>query len=289
VGVGILLVALIAAVATVAAQQPVTSARIQASAKEPQNWLTYSGHYNGQRYSTLDQITPANVKNLNLEWVFQVRSLGAADKFEATPLVVDGVMYTVSPPNDVVALDAATGRQFWRYNYTVAQEARPCCGRVNRGVAILGNTLFMGTLDGRVVALNAKTGEVQWNVAIDRPEAGYALTVAPLVVKDKVIVGPAGGEFGIRGYILALDPKTGKELWRFYTIPAPGEPGSETWSGDAWKRGGGPIWTTGSYDPELNLMYWGVGNPGPDWNGDGRPGDNLYTDSVIALDPDTGS
>jgi alcohol dehydrogenase (cytochrome c) len=285
----IVLVSLLFALAvTVHAQQPVTSARIQASAKEPQNWLTYSGHYNGQRYSPLDQITAANVKNLNLEWVFQVRSLGAADKFEATPLVVDGVMYTVSPPNDVVALDAATGRQFWRYNYTVAQAARPCCGRVNRGVAILGSTLFMGTLDGRVVALNAKTGEVQWNVAIDRPEAGYALTVAPLVVKDKVIVGPAGGEFGIRGYILALDPKTGKELWRFYTIPAPGEPGSDTWSGDAWKRGGGPIWTTGSYDPELNLMYWGVGNPGPDWNGDGRPGDNLYTDSVIALDPDTG-
>ena len=286
--VGSVLVALAAAVATLAAQQPVTSARIQAAAKEPQNWLTYSGSYNGQRYTTLDQITPANVKNLNLEWVFQVRSLGAADKFEATPIVVDGIMYTVSPPNDVVALDAITGRQFWRYNHTVAQEARPCCGRVNRGVAILGNSLFMGTLDGRVVALNAKTGEVQWNVAIDRPEAGYALTVAPLVVKDKVIVGPAGGEFGIRGYIVALDPKTGKELWRFYTVPAPGEPGSETWSGDAWKRGGGPIWTTGSYDPELNLMYWGVGNPGPDWNGDGRPGDNLYTDSVIALDPDTG-
>ncbi|HZJ33879.1 MAG TPA: PQQ-dependent dehydrogenase, methanol/ethanol family [Vicinamibacterales bacterium] len=286
--VGSVLVALAAAVATLAAQQPVTSARIQAAAKEPQNWLTYSGSYNGQRYTTLDQITPANVKNLNLEWVFQVRSLGAADKFEATPIVVDGIMYTVSPPNDVVALDAVTGRQFWRYNHTVAQEARPCCGRVNRGVAILGNSLFLGTLDGRVVALNAKTGEVQWNVAIDRPEAGYALTVAPLVVKDKVIVGPAGGEFGIRGYIVALDPKTGKELWRFYTVPAPGEPGSETWSGDAWKRGGGPIWTTGSYDPELNLMYWGVGNPGPDWNGDGRPGDNLYTDSVIALDPDTG-
>ena len=286
--VGSVLVALAAAVATLTAQQPVTSARIQASAKEPQNWLTYSGSYNGQRFTTLEQITPANVKNLNLEWVFQVRSLGAADKFEATPIVVDGIMYTVSPPNDVVALDAITGRQFWRYNHTVAQEARPCCGRVNRGVAILGNSLFLGTLDGRVVALNAKTGEVQWNVAIDRPEAGYALTVAPLVVKDKVIVGPAGGEFGIRGYIVALDPKTGKELWRFYTVPAPGEPGSETWSGDAWKRGGGPIWTTGSYDPELNLMYWGVGNPGPDWNGDGRPGDNLYTDSVIALDPDTG-
>jgi alcohol dehydrogenase (cytochrome c) len=277
-----------AAAATLSAQQPVTSDRILNAAKEPQNWLTYSGNYNGQRYSPLDQITPANVRNLNLEWVFQVRSLGAADKFEATPIVADGVMYTVSPPNDVVALDAVTGRQFWRYNHNVAPAARVCCGRVNRGVAILGNSVFMGTIDGRVVALNAKTGAVEWNVAIDRPEAGYSITVAPLVVKDKLIVGPAGGEYGIRGYILALDPKTGKELWKFYTIPAPGEPGSETWSGDAWKRGGGPIWVTGSYDADLNLMYWGVGNPGPDWNGDGRPGDNLYTDSVIALDPDTG-
>src|SRR6188474_1002535 len=131
---------LAAAVATLAAQQPVTSARIQAAAKEPQNWLTYSGSYNGQRYTTLDQITPANVKNLNLEWVFQVRSLGAADKFEATPIVVDGVMYTVSPPNDVVALDAATGRQFWRYNHNIAPAARVCCGSVNRGVAVLGNS-----------------------------------------------------------------------------------------------------------------------------------------------------
>jgi alcohol dehydrogenase (cytochrome c) len=286
---GCLSFVLCAAVIAVHAQQPVTSDRILNAAKEPQNWLTYSGSYNGQRYSTLVQITTANVRNLNLEWVFQVRSLGAADKFEATPIVVDGVMYTVSPPNDVVALDAVTGRQFWRYNHNVAPAARVCCGRVNRGVAILGDSVFMGTIDGRVVALNARTGDVQWNVAIDRPEAGYSITVAPLVVKDKLIVGPAGGEYGIRGYILALDPKTGKELWRFYTIPAPGQPGSETWSGDAWKRGGGPIWVTGSYDPELNLTYWGVGNPGPDWNSDGRPGDNLYTDSVIALDADTGA
>jgi|SoiMethySBSTD1v2_1073268.scaffolds.fasta_scaffold02964_19 alcohol dehydrogenase (cytochrome c) len=282
------LVALLAATA-LHAQQPITSSRILNAAKEPQNWLTYSGNYNGQRYSTLDQITPANVRNLNLEWVFQVRSLGAADKFEATPIVVDGVMYTVSPPNDVVALDAVTGRQFWRYNHNIAPAARVCCGRVNRGVAVLGNSVFMGTIDGRVLALNAKTGAVEWNVQLDRPEAGYSFTVAPLVVKDKLILGPAGGEYGIRGYVIALDPKNGRELWRFYTVPAPGERGSETWSGDAWKTGGGPIWTTGSYDPELNLMYWGVGNPGPDWNGDGRPGDNLYTDSVIALDPDTGA
>jgi alcohol dehydrogenase (cytochrome c) len=218
-----------------------------------------------------------------------VRTLGASDKFEATPLVVDGVLYTVSPPNDVVALDAVTGRQFWRYNHANAQTARVCCGRVNRGLAILGNRLFMGTIDGRVLALNAKTGQLEWNVPIDRPEAGYSITVAPLVVKDKLILGPAGGEYGIRGYILALDPATGKELWRFNTIPGPGEPGNDTWAGESWKTGGGPIWTTGSYDPETNLTYWGIGNPGPDWNGDGRLGDNLYTESVVALDADTGA
>jgi len=287
--VGLSLVAVLAAAVSVGAQsRAVTSDRILKAAAEPQNWLTYSGNYNGQRYSTLDQITPANVRNLELQWVFQVRTLGAADKFEATPLVVDGIMYTVSPPNDVVALDAVSGRVFWRYDYANAPAARVCCGRVNRGLAILGDRLFMGTIDGKVIALNAKTGAVEWQKQIDRPEAGYSITVAPLVVKDKIILGPAGGEYGIRGYIMALDPKDGNELWRFYTIPEPGQPGSETWSGPAWQRGGGPIWTTGSYDPDLNLMYWGVGNPGPDWNGDGRPGDNLYTDSVIALDPDTG-
>jgi alcohol dehydrogenase (cytochrome c) len=283
----VLLFVVIAA-ATLHAQQPVTSDRLLRAEQEPHNWLTYSGSYKSQRYSTLDQITPANVKNLELQWVFQVRSLGLNDKFEATPLVVDGVMYTVSPPNDVVALDALTGRVFWRYNHNVVPAARVCCGRVNRGVAILGDRVFMGTIDGRVVALNAKTGEVVWNVALGRPEAGYSVTVAPLVVKDKLILGPAGGEYGIRGFIVALDPKDGHEIWRFNTVPSPGEPGSETWSGDAWMRGGAPIWTTGSYDPELNLTYWGVGNPGPDWNGDGRPGDNLYSDSVVALDPDTG-
>jgi len=285
----VLAVLFVAAAATLAAQQQVTSTRILNAEKEPHNWLTYSGGYKGQRYSTLDQITPANVKDLELAWVFQVRSLGGGDKFEATPIVNDGILYTVSPPNDVVALDAVTGRQFWRYNHQVAPAARVCCGRVNRGVAIHGGRVFMGTIDGRMIALNAKTGAVDWNVQIDRPEAGYSVTVAPLVVKDKLIFGPAGGEFGIRGYVLAIDPNTGKELWRFYTIPEPGKPGSETWSGEAWKTGGGPIWTTGSYDPDLNLTYWGVGNPGPDWNGDGRPGDNLYTDSVIALDPDTGA
>jgi alcohol dehydrogenase (cytochrome c) len=259
--------------------------RILRAGQEPQNWLTYSGTVKSQRYSTLTQITPANVKNLEMQWAFQARSL---EKFEATPLVVDGVMYTVQAPNDVVALDAVTGKVFWVYSYTPSPDARPCCGRVNRGLAILGDTLYMGTIDAHLVAIDARNGKPLWNIQVARPEAGYALTHAPLVVKDKIIVGTAGGEFGIRGYIAAYDAKTGKEAWRFYTIPGPGEPGHETWQNDAWKTGGGSVWVTGSYDPDLNLTYWGIGNPGPDWNGDPRPGDNLYTDSVVALDPDTG-
>lgn len=259
--------------------------RILNANREPNNWLTYSGTTMSQRHTALAQITPQNVKNLELQWIYQARSL---EKFEATPLVVDGIMYTVQAPNDVIALDAATGRMFWTYSYTPASEARPCCGRVNRGLAILGDTLYMGTIDAHLVAIDAKNGKPLWNVQVAKPEAGYALTHAPLVVKDKVIVGTAGGEFGIRGYITAYDAKTGNEVWRFYTIPGPGEPGHETWQNDAWKTGGGSVWVTGSYDPDLNLTYWGVGNPGPDWNGDPRPGDNLYTDSVVALDADTG-
>jgi alcohol dehydrogenase (cytochrome c) len=259
--------------------------RILHAGQEPQNWLTYSGTVMSQRHSSLTQITPQNVKNLEMQWMYQARSL---EKFEATPLVVDGIMYTVQAPNDVMALDAVTGRLFWMYSYTPAPEARPCCGRVNRGLAILGDTLYMGTIDAHLLAIDAKNGKPLWNVPVAKPESGYALTHAPLVVKDKVIVGTAGGEFGIRGYIAAYDAKTGKEVWRFYTIPGPGEPGHETWQNDAWKTGGGSVWVTGSYDPELNLTYWGIGNPGPDWNGDPRPGDNLYTDSVVALDADTG-
>jgi alcohol dehydrogenase (cytochrome c) len=259
--------------------------RLLRSGGEPHNWLTYSGTYAGHRYSTLSQITPQNVRDLELKWVFQARSL---EKFEATPLVVDGVMYTVQPPNDIIAIDAGTGRIFWVYSHRPSQLARLCCGRVNRGLAILGNTLFMGTIDGHLVAVDAKSGRLVWDVALARPEAGYSLTLAPLVVKDKVIVGPAGGEYGIRGFIAAFDARTGKQIWRFNTIAGPGERGSETWGGDSWKTGGGSIWVTGSYDPELNLTYWGIGNAGPDRNGDSRPGDNLYTASVVALDADTG-
>jgi len=263
----------------------VTWDRLLHADREPQNWLTYSGNNNSQRYSALDQISRANAKNLEMQWVYQARSL---EKFEATPLVVDGIMYLTEPPNNVIALDAKTGAVFWVYEYRVAADARPCCGAVNRGVSILGDTLFMGTIDGFLIAIDAKGGRPVWKVPVGDPKAGYSITHAPLVVKDKVIVGVAGGEYGIRGFIAAYDAATGKEAWRFNTIPGPGEPGHETWTGDSWQHGGGSAWVTGSYDPALNMVYWGVGNPGADWNADNRKGDNLYSDCAIALDADTG-
>jgi len=278
---------LLAAAVGLNAQIPYS--RIEQAAREPQNWLTYSGRLDGQRYSTLTQITPANVKNLELKWVLQTHAPAEPNsKYEATSLVADGILYTVQPPNVVVALDAATGKIFWTYAHQPAAASRPCCGRINRGLAILGHTLFMGTIDGYLIALDARDGHLMWSNKLGRPEEGYSVTVAPLIVKDKVIAGPAGGEFGISGYLSAYSAETGKELWRFNTIPQPGEPGHESWGGDSWKHGGGSVWTTGSYDPELNLIYWGIGNAGPDWNGDLRPGDNLYTSSFIALDADTG-
>ena len=263
----------------------VTYERILRAEQEPGNWLTYNRTYDSRHHSPLDEINRENAGDLELKWVFQAKSL---EKFESTALAVDGVIYNVQMPNDVVALDAVTGRKFWQYTHVMGEKVNVCCGRINRGLAILGETLYMGTIDGKLVALDAKTGAVVFSKQIVDPTGGYSLTHAPLVVKDKIIVGSAGGEYGIRGFIAALDPKNGDELWRFNTIPGPGEPGHETWSGDSWKRGGGSVWVTGSYDPELNLTYWGVGNPAPDWNGDVRMGDNLYSDSVVALNPDTG-
>jgi alcohol dehydrogenase (cytochrome c) len=277
---------LIALLTGTAADAQVTSERMVRAAQEPQNWLMYSGGYMSQRYSLLRQIDRTNVKNLELKWILPNQVFGA---WQATPLVVDGIMYLTQRPNDVMAVDAKTGRVFWQYRHTVSPDARVCCGSNNRGLAILGDTLFLATLDARLIAIDARNGRPLWNVVVGDPKLGYSMTMAPLVVKDKVLIGTGGGEYGIRGYIAAHDAKTGKEVWRFYTIPGPGEPGHETWRGDDWKTGGGSIWLTPSYDPELNLTYWGVGNPGPDWNPDQRPGDNLYTDSVVALDADTGA
>ncbi|HEU4695209.1 MAG TPA: PQQ-dependent dehydrogenase, methanol/ethanol family, partial [Vicinamibacterales bacterium] len=264
----------------------VTYDRLLRAQDEPQNWITYSGGYSSQRHSLLTQITPGNVRNLELKWILPNQVFGA---WQSSPIVVDGMMYITQRPNDVLAVDAKTGRVFWQYRYTNSPDARVCCGANNRGVAILGDMLYMGTLDGHLVAIDRTTGRSLWDVPVGDPKLGYSLTMAPLIVKDKVLVGSGGGEYGIRGFVAAFDAKTGKELWRFHTIPGPGEKGNETWGGDSWKTGGGSIWVTPSYDPALNLTYWGVGNPGPDWNPDQRPGDNLYTDSVIAIDPDTGT
>ena len=273
----------------VSVQAQVSFDRLVRAAKEPQNWLSYSAGYFSQRHSELTQVTPENVKNLEYAWIYQLNSREPTNtRFEVTPLVVDGVMYIVQPPNDIIALDAVTGRPYWMYSYDPSPQSRPCCGRVNRGVAIHEDRLFMATIDGHLLAVDARSGKLLWDKAVVRPESGYAFAAAPLVIKDKVIIGPAGGEYGIRGFLAAFDVATGKEAWRFNLIPGPGEPGFETWQGDAWKTGGASIWLTGSYDPELNLTYWGVGNPGPDWNGDNREGDNLYSASVVALDADTG-
>jgi len=282
--------------AAIGAHAQVTAERLTGAAQEPSNWLTYSGSYSSQRYSALDQITPANVKGLQLKWMYHAAAPGG---WQTSPLVVDGIMYLTQRPNDVVALDAKTGRVFWIYHHALDPVQIVCCGANNRGLAMLGETLFMGTLDAHLVAIDAKTGKPLWNVKVADSKAGYSITHAPLVIKDKVLVGVGGGEYGIRGFIAAFDAKTGKEAWRFHTIPAPGEPGSETWEKcpphpktlcdpDDWKHGGGSVWVTGSYDPELNLTYWGVGNAGPDYNDEQRPGDDLYTGSVVALDADTG-
>ena len=278
------------------AQTSVSYDRLRNTAKEPHNWLTYGGDYFSQRYSLLTQITAANAKSLALSWVYQSPQTGS---WQATPIVVDGIMYLTQRPNDVVALDAASGRVFWVYRYQNDPELVFCCGSNNRGVAILGESLFMGTLDANLIALDARSGRPIWKTKVADSKAGYSITVSPLVVKDKVVIGVGGGEYGIRGFIAAFDAQTGKEAWRFYTVPGPGEAGHETWEAcppnsaglcdpEGWKHGGGSVWVTGSYDPDLNLTYWGTGNVGPDYSHEQRPGDNLYTAAVVALDGDTG-
>jgi len=220
-----------------------------------------------------------------VKWIHQMPTTHVV---ETTPLVVDGVMYFSEPPSNVVALDAATGRQYWRYRRVLPKKVNVCCGQVNRGVAVLGDRIFLGTVDAHLLALDAKTGAVLWDVEVADYRNGYSIAVAPLVVKDMVISGISGGEYGIRGFLDAYDASTGQRRWRFWTIPEPGQPGNDTWSDNSWKTGGAPTWVTGSYDPEQNLIIWGTGNPSPDWNGDSRLGDNLYSDSAIALDADTG-
>jgi alcohol dehydrogenase (cytochrome c) len=272
--------------AVLLAQVNVPYERIRDAAKEPGNWLTYSRDYTGQRYSPLDRIHAGNVGKLRIAWMHQAAE---ADTFETSPIVVDGIMFITEPPNQVKALDAGTGRTLWKYSKDLPKDLRLCCGKVNRGVAILGDTVYYASTDAHLIALDARTGGLKWDVTLADYKMGYSSTGAPLAVKDKIITGMAGGEFGVRGFVDAYDARTGKRAWRFNTIPAKGEPGNDTWAGESWKTGSATTWVTGVYDPETNTVYWGTGNPGPDWNGDVRKGDNLYSDCLLALDPDTGA
>jgi len=261
---------------------PVTAARLKNP--EPGNWLAIRRTYDGWGYSPLNQITTANVGQLRRVWNVPT---GEGRVHEAAPVVNNGVMFITSPNNQVIALNARTGDVLWRY-----KRPRPAGGFVlhdtNRGVALYGDKVFFAAGEAVLVALDARTGREVWTTVAADNKSAYYLTLAPLIADDKVLVGASGGEFGVRGFVAAFDPETGKELWRTFMVPAPGEPGSETWpKGDQWKTGGAPIWVTGNYDPETNLAFWGTGNGGP-WIGDQRPGDNLYVASTVAIDVKTG-
>jgi len=248
-------------------------------------WLSYAGDYSGRRFSSLDQINTTNVTRLRPRFVHQMKSLIG---LEAEPIVVGGRMFLTGMANEVVALEVATGKQLWSYRRAVASGLSLCCGRPNRGVAVMGNRIFHGTLDAHLIALDSDTGQQLWDSVVADPEDGYTITAAPLALGGRIIVGVGGGDYGSRGFVAAYEASTGEQLWRFYTVPEPGQTGSETWPGDTWKNGGGGTWVTGAYDPELDLVYWGVGNPAPTFNPMARQGDNLYTSSVIALDASTG-
>jgi len=255
-------------------------------AKAGENWLSYHGDYTGQRFTRLNQITPSNVGNLKTQWVFHVRDVS---DMEVTPVVSGGVMF-VTAANDAYALDARTGRTIWHYSRPITEGLiDDASSHHNRGVALWHSRLFMETDNAHLLCLDARSGHLLWDVAYaPQDNKNYGATSAPLVVKDKVIVGTSGGDDGVRGFVAAFDAETGKEAWRFWTIPAPGEPGNESWPGQMYLRGGATTWMPGTYDPELNLIFWGTSNPAPDFDGGPRPGDDLYTDCVLAIDPDTG-
>jgi alcohol dehydrogenase (cytochrome c) len=276
-----------------AAQHPVASRpaiqvsneRLLAAGTNPAEWLMYSGSYNGWRHAPAAEMTPGNIAHLNMRWVTQFDI--NAPNIEATPLVVDGTIFTAVDAGHVVALDAKTGATIWEYKRSIPS-GLPIEFRVNRGLAAEGNMLFFGSLEGYLVAINANDGKVIWQTLVASPSDGYSISVAPLVVHNSVVVGVSGGEFGARGFLAAYDVSTGQPQWKFNTVPGPGEAGHETWQNDAWRSGGGGTWITGSYDSSTDLLYWGTGNPSPGFSGDVRPGDNLFTASVIALHADTG-
>lgn len=246
---------------------------------DPKVWLHYNGQYHSQRHSLLKQINTSTVKDLSAAWMFHVPE---ARRLESVPIVANGVMY-LTQTNEVYALDAKTGRLIWQWQRQPALNKGP-----NRGVAVWGNKVFTGTPDAYLVALDARTGSMLWESKLAEAKDGYWSPAAPMVINGKVIMGIAPGDHGLNGFLDAYSAETGERLWRWKAIPEPGEPGNETWAGDSWKTGGGDTWLTGSYDPELNTLFWGIGNPAPDFDGDVRKGDNLYTECIVALDADTG-
>lgn len=264
----------------------VTAEDLRAAGTKTDEWLTYSGSLKGWRYTSLSEVSRQNVSHLRQLWIRQFPSTSTVH--ESTPLVVGGTIFVTESPSNAVALDARTGTELWRYDHLIPPELPLCCGAVNRGLAVLGGTLYLATLDSYLVALDARTGAVKWETQVAKTSEGYTMNVAPLAFGNTIITGVSGGEYGIRGFIAAYAADSGKLLWKFNTIPEPGEPGHETWLNDAWRTGGGATWVTGSYDSDLDIVYWGVGNPGPDYQGDVRPGDNLYTNSVVALHAATG-
>ncbi len=250
-----------------------------------ENWVSYNGDYTGRRFSSMAEVTPANVSHLRVAWVVHTSNVGV---MEVTPVVVAGVMF-VTRSNDAYALDAKTGKLLWHHARAVSEGLiDDASGHINRGVAVLGRRVYMETDNAHLLCLDARTGETIWDVAYATGNKNYGATSAPLIVKDKVLVGTSGGDDGVRGFVAAYDAETGKEAWRFWTIPAPGEKGSESWPGDMYLHGGGTTWMPGTYDADLNTIYWGTSNPSPDFDGSVRPGDDLYTSSLLALDPDTG-
>ena len=263
--------------------RPVTEDRLKQPADD--EWLMVRRTYDGWGFSPLSQVTAANVARLRPVWSF---ATGMSSGHEATPIVSNGVMFVSTPGNQVIAVDAKTGVQLWRYRNPLAADTITL-HPTNRGIALYGDKVFLAQAEAVLVALDARTGKPVWSATVEDNRKGYYMSLAPLVADRKVIVGASGGELGVRGFVAAYDVETGKQAWKVFTVPAPGEPGSQTWpAGDQWKTGGGSIWVTGNYDPETNLAYWGTGNGGP-WMGDQRPGDNLYTSSTLAIDVSTGA
>jgi alcohol dehydrogenase (cytochrome c) len=262
---------------------PVTAERLKKP--EDANWLLFRRTYDGWGYSPLRDITPANVSRLAPVWSF---TTGQVEGHQAPPIVNNGVMFVATPGNQVLAIDAKNGAVLWRYKRAIPEDMTQL-HPTSRGVGLFGDKVFFAATEAVLVALDAKTGKEAWTTKVEDYKKGYYMSLAPLVVDGRVMVGVSGGELGVRGFVAAYDGESGKELWRTFMVPAPGEPGSETWpQGDQWKTGGGSVWVTGTYDPETNLAFWGTGNGGP-WMGDQRPGDNLYTSSVVALDTTTGA